>query len=298
MTVDRRDFLHAAGLVGAAAALGSAALGAREANAAEEEEPAVLNLSSQEGRIPGEALAERVERMAEWGFNGLEPHGGGLPGRVAEIQQALQGSGVSVSAVCAGYSGCLISHEETERRLAVDTLKELLAAAGELRSTGVIVVPAFHGQTELDCQEARTILVDLLQELGAHALQVKSRVLLEPLNRGECYFLRLVADAAAIARDAGSEGVAVMGDFYHMNIEETSDRGAFLSAGPRLHHVHLASRRRVLPGQDERSFVDGFRGLKEVGYRDFLSLECGCDGDPLVEIPKSVAFLRAQWAEA
>ncbi|MBI4881187.1 MAG: sugar phosphate isomerase/epimerase [Planctomycetes bacterium] len=299
MTVNRRDFLHAAGLTSAAAALGSGALGARGAQAAEEEAAvALLKLSSQEGRIPGESLPEKVERMAQWGFTGIEPHGGGLPGRVAEIQQALQGSGVSLSAVCAGYSGCLISHQESERRLAVDTLKELLAAAGELRSTGVIVVPAFHGQTELGCEEARKILVDLLKELGEHAVAVKSRILLEPLNRGECFFLRLVADAAAIARDAGSEGVAVMGDFYHMNIEETSDRGAFLSAGPRLHHVHLASRRRVLPGQDERSFVDGFRGLKEIGYQDFLSLECGCDGDPLVEIPKSVEFLRAQWARA
>ena len=32
-----------------------------------------------------------------------------------------------------------------------------------------------------------------------------------------------------------------MGDFYHMFIEETSDLGAFISGGSRVHHVHLAS---------------------------------------------------------
>lgn len=89
-----------------------------------------------------------------------------------------------------------------------------------------------------------------------------------------------------------------MGDFYHMNREEPSDMGAFISAGKWLHHVHLASRKRVLPGQDERDFTDGFRGLKMIGYQDFCSFECGCDGDREVEIPKSVKFLREQWKKA
>jgi sugar phosphate isomerase/epimerase len=93
-------------------------------------------------------------------------------------------------------------------------------------------------------------------------------------------------------------GICMMGDFYHMYIEETSDLGAFISAGKYLHHVHLASRRRVLPGQDERQFVDGFRGLKWIGYQDYCSFECGVQGNPMVEIPKSTAFLRDQWEKA
>ena len=75
-------------------------------------------------------------------------------------------------------------------------------------------------------------------------------------------------------------------------------RRAFLSAGKYLHHVHLASRRRVLPGQDERTFVDGFRGLKAIGFHEYCSFECGVDGDRNVEIPKSLAFLREQWEQA
>jgi len=210
----------------------------------------------------------------------------------------LEGTPVSVSAVCAGYEGCIISNDEAERQKAIDTIKTLLDAVGAIGSTGLIVVPAFHGQTELSSQEARPILIDNLREVGEHAASVGTCVLLEPLNRGECYFLRQLADAAAICRDVDSEGVRMMGDFYHMGIEETSDRGAFISAGEYLRHVHLASLRRVLPGQDERSFVDGFRGLKEIGFTEYCSLECGCDGDPMEEIPKSVAFLNQQWAEA
>ncbi len=290
MSIDRRGFIKSAGL--ASLAVGAAAGQVRG------QEDVVLKLSSQEGRIPGESLREKVQRMAEWGFVGIEPHGGGLGNRVEEYQQALEGTPVSVSAVCAGYEGCIISHDEAERQKAIDTIKTLLDAVGAIGSTGLIVVPAFHGQTELSSQEARPILIDNLREVGEHAASVGTCVLLEPLNRGECYFLRQLADAAAICRDVDSEGVRMMGDFYHMGIEETSDRGAFISAGEYLRHVHLASRRRVLPGQDERSFVDGFRGLKEIGFTEYCSRECGCDGDPMEEIPKSVAFLNQQWAEA
>ena len=54
----------------------------------------------------------------------------------------------------------------------------------------------------------------------------------------------------------------------------------------------------MLPGQDERQFVDGFRGLKWIGYQDYCSFECGVRGDPQVEFPKSMAFLREQWEKA
>ena len=291
--MDRREFMVSGAAAGIAVALGAASR-AQSAGAPK----AVLKISSQEGRIPGRELSEKLDRMEKWGIVGLEPGGGGLPGRVESLKRALSGRNVKISAVCAGYSGCLISHEESERKKAMDTIKELLTAAGELGSTGLIVVPAFNGQTNLCNREARKILIDLLPELGDHAHQHGTRVLLEPLNRGEAFFLRQLADAAAICRDVNNPGVAMMGDFYHMAIEETSDMGAFLSAGKYLHHVHLASRRRNLPGQDDRDFTDGFRGLKMIGYQDYCSFECGCIGDPEVEIPKSVRFLRDQWAKA
>ena len=54
----------------------------------------------------------------------------------------------------------------------------------------------------------------------------------------------------------------------------------------------------MLPGQDGHQFVDGFRGLKWIGYRDYCSFECGVHGNAQEEIPKSMAFLRNQWAKA
>ncbi len=91
-----------------------------------------------------------------------------------------------------------------------------------------------------------------------------------------------------------------MGDFWHMTIEETSDFGAFFSAAKYLRHVHIASRKkRRIPGTDEGdTYVDGFRALKAIGYGNYVSFECGVEGDGNTAIPKAGEFLRSEWARA
>jgi sugar phosphate isomerase/epimerase len=294
MILDRRSFVAGSAAAGAALLAPLGAVAAQRPT-----RKAVLNVCSQEGIIPGRTLAEKLDRMETWGFDGLEVQGGGLPERVEDIKKALSGRRIRLSAVCLGsLNGGIVSEVAERRPQAEEELKRVLTAAGELQSTGVIYVPAFNGQTKLTNQEIRQVLLERLPVLGDHAAKAGTRLLMEPLNRNEAYFLRQLADAASICRDCKSPGVCMMGDFYHMCLEETSDMGAFISAGPYLHHVHLASRRRNLPGQDDRDFTDGFRGLKAIGYQDFCSLECGVLGDREIELPRAVKFLRSQWSKA
>ncbi|MGQ9505644.1 MAG: sugar phosphate isomerase/epimerase family protein [Thermogutta sp.] len=300
MVMHRREFLASAAAL-AAGGMGISAANMVWAAPGEFSTPqpgAVLKLSSQLGVIPGKTLEEKLEKMKAWGFDAVELPGD-VVGKVETYARAAANAGLKISAVCWGSAnGALVSEDENRRKDGIRMIKEVLSAAGELQSTGVIYVPAFNGQTKLANQEIRKVLLEILPEIGDHAVSVKSRVLLEPLNRKEAYFLRQVADAAAICRDVNNPGICLMGDFYHMYIEEPSDFAAFVAGGPWLHHVHLASRIRVLPGQDERSFIDGFRGLKWVGYQDYCSFECGVQGDREVEIPKAMAFLRDQWEKA
>lgn len=292
MQMNRRELLITGTLSGIALSAGL------PVGAAERKPVAKLRISSQERIIPGDSLPERLARMEKWGIEGLEPSGRGLVERVSEIKAALKNSDVKVSAICAGFDGALASDDPDVRQKCVSSMKDILVAAGELQSTGLIFVPAFNGQTKLNHVEAREVMLDLLPDLGEYAVKCGTRVLLEPLNRKETWLVRMVADAASICRDANHPGVCVMGDFYHMYFEETSDMGAFISGGSMLHHVHLASIKRNLPGQDERDYTNGFRGLKMIGYQDYCSFECGVIGDRDVEIPKCVKFLRDQWKKA
>lgn len=301
--MDRRDFLKTS-LAGAGAAAGLSAGGRAVRAAAEPAKPGVLKLCSQDGKIPGKSLKEKADKVQEFGGCGLE-FGGMDLNRAKQIKKELEGTGCGAAALCWGYFP-LIDPDEAKRKKAVEDLQRAVEVGAEAGSTGVIFVPAFNGHPQLEFYEAKKVILGHLREVGEHAVKVGGRVLLEPLNRGEARFLNQLALGAQLCRDSGSDGICMMGDFYHMCIEETSDQGAFLSAGKYLHHVHLASRIRWLPGQDqrkepnkpERSFVDGFRGLKRIGYPDYCSLECHVEGDPNVEIPKSFKFLKAQWEEA
>lgn len=261
-----------------------------------------INISFQEGIPPGDSLNEKLDFMESLGVVGFEPGGRGLAGRVGEIQDALKNRNIRVAAICAGFDGFILSEDPAVKEQFDTTMREIVAAAGELGSTGVVMVPAFNGQQPCKphTMDTRNYLCEQLHELGEYAVKCGTTVILEPLNRAECFYMRLVADAAAIARDSQSEGVKCMGDLWHMK-EETSDYGAFWSAGTKyLQHVHIASRgRRLMPGEDgeKDDYRDGFRALKEMGYDKFITLECGTQGERKDTVTAAVELMRAQWAE-
>ncbi len=299
--MDRRTFLKGS-LIGLGMA-GSGATLARAQAASVEKPKAALKLSSQLGQIPGRSLKEKADNIAKFGGQALELGGGFNP---KDVLEALRESGIKVSAICAA-DGPYIVADEAQRRRAVDNAKRILERAGEVGSTGVIMVPAFNGKKDqLWGGEAHRILVDQLLEMGEVAAKAGTFILLEPLNNGEAWFLRNLASASFICRECekknpeAAKGVGMMGDFYHMHIEETSDCGAFLSAGKYLKHVHLAtrSRARAIPHWDNSDYRDGFRGLKMIGYQGYCSLECGMRGDPMVEVKKCFDYLKKQWEEA
>ena len=296
--MDRRDFLKsnilgAAGLTLAASPL--AALTACTPKAEDVE----LKLSFQEKIAPGESLNERFDYMENLGIVGFEPNGRKLTERVNEIQQALRGRNIKVSAICAGFDGFILAEDPAVKAQFDSTMRDIIAAAGELGSTGVIMVPAFNRQTPVKPHtlETREYLCEQMHELGEFALKHNTTVILEPLNRKEAHYLRQVADAAAICRDSKSAGVMCMGDFWHMQ-EETSDYAALIAAGKYLQHVHVASRGcRKMPGEDGEldNYIDGMRALKEMKYDKYFSFECGTNGDRNVPVPAAVELLRAQW---
>jgi len=303
MSLNRRSFLGTAVTGAALVASGGIFSSFRNESSTEKKksDSSILKISCQEGVAPGKELVEKLDFMESLGIVGIEFWGGGLEKRVEEIQKVLQNRSIKTSAICAGFEGWLIADDPAIQKKCMDSMKVIIGAAGELGSTGVIFVPAFNNQKSLPDKEARALLIDQMHELGEFALQHKTRILLEPLNREECYFCRQVADGAAIVRDVKSDGAAVMGDFWHMTWEETNDRAAFLAAGNYLHHVHIASRkRRKMPGEDGQAdnYINGFLGLKEINYQDYVSFECGSVGDSKITLPAAVKLMNEQWKMA
>jgi sugar phosphate isomerase/epimerase len=259
----------------------------------------VLKLCSQAGPVPGKSMKEKIELLQKWGAAAIE-----LAGNpdVKEVQDALKGSSLKVSALCWGsHAGDLVSPDKAKQTKGIDDLKIALDKAGELQAAGVIFVPTFNNQSKLKPEELDKVLLDILPALGDYAQKCKTHVILEPLNKKETFYLNRVEQAVAICEKLNNPGIAAMGDFYHMSKEEKSDEAAFITGGRWLRHVHLATgASRILPGQEDHSYVAGFRGLKKIGYQGFCSFESGCKKgtDRAEEMPKAMAFLRKQWDEA
>ena len=304
MAFNRRTFLKTS-LAGAAlvTAGGCSSFASASTTGKGNSGKAKLNISFQESTAPGKNLNEKFDFMEKHNVVGFEPHGNNINKRMQEFKDALKGRNIQVSAVCAGFEGFILSTDPAIRKRCRDTMNELIIAAGELNSTGVIIVPAFNSQVPVmpHTQETRDFLCEQFDEMGTFAQQHGTTVILEPLNRKEAFYLRQVADAASICRDIDNPGVTCLGDFWHMTWEETSDMAAFLAAGKHLQHVHVASRkRRSMPGEDGEAdnYVNGFRGLKMIGYDKYVSFECGLQGERETAVPAALELLRKQWDEA
>jgi sugar phosphate isomerase/epimerase len=305
--MNRREFLMKGSLGAAALAVGPAMASAFDLDKGPGgrggrggKGGAELKISFQENNAPGETLAQRWAWMEAHGVTGFEPWGGGLGKRIDELKGLMaRHSTIKISAICAGFDGFILAEDPAVKAQFDSTMREIVVAAGELGSVGVIMVPAFNRQKPCKPHtlETRDFLVEELAKLGEFALQHGTTVILEPLNRREAFYLRQVGDAAAIARDTRCDGVRCMGDFWHMS-EETSDYGALWSGGKYMNHVHIASRaNRIMPGEDgdADNYIDGFRALKEMKYNGYVSLECGTRGDKNVTAAAAIDLMKAQW---
>jgi sugar phosphate isomerase/epimerase len=260
-----------------------------------------VKLAIQENLLPGRTLAEKLAAAERLGFEGVEFWGHGIRARMKEIKDALSTVRVKVSTICSGYRGDLLSPSREERETAVRDIGDLLAAAAELGAVGVIVVPTFGGPKLPDLSPLyasvweleRALLVAELKELGKRAVDAGSYVLLEPLNRYETHFLNRLEQAVSIVEEVGSPGVAVMADFFHMNIEEASVPEALRLALKHLKHVHLADSNRLPPGFGHTDFREPFKVLKEGGYAYYMAMECHVPEPREENLAKSVRYLRS-----
>ena len=259
-----------------------------------------MKLASQEGLVPGKTLAEKLDNLATYGYQGIEFWGGGLENRQDEIIRATENHLVKPSTICAGYPGCLLDGNRSERDKAIEGIRTLLKVAANIGAVGLIMVPIFGGPRINDLSPYKNarqleveLLVALLKDLGGYAEEVGSIILVEPLNRYETHFIKTLNDGVEICKQVSSPNVAIMADFFHMSIEERNIAESIEAAGSYIKHVHLADSTRQLPGYGHTDFKSGFAALKQIGYQNYMALECGVPGPGEIELPKSAQYMKA-----
>ena len=115
--------------------------------------------------------------------------------------------------------------------------------------------------------------VEGLKEAGEYALKNNIRLTLEAWNRYETYLITKLDMALKMVNEVGLENVGVMGDTFHMNIEESNMGDAIRNVGKKLYYLHIADSNRAAPGRGHIDFEEIAQALKDIDYNGWISME-------------------------
>ena len=268
-----------------------------------------MKLSCRLEVLPGESVIEQVTNAQLYGFDGI-----GLPGRflnrfLPELETVLSDLPVPPMSLSLGFASSILHPLAAERRRCFDSLIGLMDICQRLQ-IGLLNVPPVLFQDnsvritdrgEFDSLDSRldTLLIDQLGALGDEAKQRGVVFLLEPVNRFESDYLHSIEHGAKLCAAVGHEAVGLTIDAFHMQLEELDLEQAIRRSGSPIRHVHVAENTRVEPGVGSLDLAAVFRGLKSIGYDQWIEVECRSLSGPAEKVlPESVNFLRSTWNRA
>lgn len=106
-----------------------------------------------------------------------------------------------------------------------------------------------------------------------------------------------LAQASSLVHELGLASVRVIGDTFHMSIEEPDLEASIHDAAPVLSHIQLGDTNRLEPGAGHLDWVGLLRALDAVGYDGWLAMECGLSGPPADVLPVVSTLLRRAHSE-
>lgn len=136
-------------------------------------------------------------------------------------------------------------------------------------------------------------LADVLALAGEEAARAGISLALEHLNRGECNVFNSVAECHAFIGERGLQGVNLLADLHHLELEH-EPFATVVAAAALLAHVHVADGGRRAPGGGGYDYAGFMRAVRDAGYDARISAECGWN-NLAAEAPAALAFMKAQW---
>lgn len=219
-----------------------------------------------------------LEKIKTWGYDGVE-----LPifdlnlDKFKQLGDKLNSIGLERTAVTVSTPEANpISDSASIRQAAVDRLKQvvdLCQTAGVDKLCGPIhsALGQFSGQgpTADEWKWGKETLL----KVADHAQQAGVTLVVEYLNRFECYFLNSAADTARFIKEIHHPNVRMMYDTFHANIEEKSAEAAIKTCAPVTVHVHISENDRSTPGEGHVNWDETFKTLKEIDYDGWFVVE-------------------------
>ena len=259
----------------------------------------------------GEDVFEKPQRILESiskaGFDGVDICGDKVDlKKLREIRNIADSLGLKVAAILgawaawhAGEERDLAASDDKVRMKAVNYANKCIDKAADLGvevfeicvAPGINTYPVSKVPIEILKENFTNSTIDICRNAETHNITV----VLEPINRFEGYpgFMNSLVEAVKILNTIDIGNLGVMGDLFHMNIEDVSIPEALRYAGKTLKLIHLADSNRQLPGTGHIDFKAMIRALKYIGFSGYMSLDCLPPGPDLkTYLESTMDFMR------
>jgi D-psicose/D-tagatose/L-ribulose 3-epimerase len=217
-------------------------------------------------------------RLKKTGFYGVEiPVFEGDEAHFRAVGKEIKNHGLGCTTVTVvNEQANPISPDAAVREAAVERLHwtiDMAAALGAEAICGPFHSPlaVFSGQGPTADEKKRA--VEVLRKAAEYAQQAKITLVIEYLNRFECYFLTTAAEARALVQQVDHPNFRTMFDTFHANIEEKNAAQAIRTLAGSFVHVHISENDRGTPGTGHVAWDEVFRTLREVNYDGWLTIE-------------------------
>jgi D-psicose/D-tagatose/L-ribulose 3-epimerase len=221
-----------------------------------------------------------IAHAKELGFDGVEihlAHPETIP--VSETRKALKEHDMKVSfAVTLTEDANTISPDPAVRKRGVEYFKRCIDTAHAVSGGDTFIGGVNYAAWGYFTGTARTEqewewAVQNYCESARYARDMGFVIAVEPINRFETHFLNIAADAVQFCKDVGESNVKVHLDTYHMIREEKDFYRAIVDTGEYLGYFHACENERGVPGEGLVQWEEVFRGLKDIGYEGWITIE-------------------------
>jgi sugar phosphate isomerase/epimerase len=225
----------------------------------------------------GEDVSQSIDRLARFGYDAIELAGEPDAFDARAVRRHAGQAGIQVGSICSIYTGERdLAHPDPEiRQKGLQYVKAVADFAAEVGAPTMIIAPSVVGKLKplASDEDERRWAVESIRAGGEYAASVGVNLTLECWNRYETYFLNRLEQAVDLWGETGLTNGGVMGDTFHMNIEEDSIPETIRRTGSLLNHIHLADSNRAAPGQGHTDFAPILEALRDIDYQGYLTFE-------------------------
>jgi D-psicose/D-tagatose/L-ribulose 3-epimerase len=195
-----------------------------------------------------------------------------------ELGNVLKNEGLRSTCVTVmpGEQASCVSPDAASRRGAVDHLKKVVDCA-QAAGCEILMGPIHQplgiftgvGPTETENNHA----ADVHRQAATYAAQANVRLVIEWLNRFECYFLTTMAQASNYVKLVNHSNFSTMWDTFHANIEEKKPALSLANHLDVITHCHISENDRGTPGKGHAEIYETIQILKAAKYDGWLTIE-------------------------